>query len=76
MTWGACKVFVWQRKIKRQQKWGNVQLKLKLKQPSTDDMATNLKKALILEEQIFFALSTIRDDQVSNEKLTYEYLTF
>jgi hypothetical protein len=39
-------------------------------------MATNLKKALILEEQIFFALSTIRDDQVSNEKLTYEYLTF
>jgi hypothetical protein len=35
-------------------------------------MVTNLKKAFILEEQKVFALFTIHDDQVSNEKLTYE----
>jgi hypothetical protein len=39
-------------------------------------MAANLKKGLILEEQKVFALFTICDDQVSNEKLTFEYLTF
>jgi hypothetical protein len=32
-------------------------------------LATNLKKALILEEQKVFTLSTICDDQVSNENL-------